>query len=103
MLTYKTTGIQKFIFDRICQIHDEIVFHDPQYREMGEEPAELMKHLNAKLAWSDQEILDRFDCARTEQRKSRMRLSISYTFLKIILILKYISRNPTVQFKIWIT
>ena len=25
MLTYKSTGIQKFIFDRLTQIHDEIV------------------------------------------------------------------------------
>jgi hypothetical protein len=34
---------------------------------MGEEPAELMKQLNAKLTPEDQQILDRFDCARTEQ------------------------------------
>jgi hypothetical protein len=67
MLTDKDLGIQKFIFDRINQIHDEIVFHDPEHRKMGEEPAELMKQLNAKLTRSDQEILDRFDCARTEQ------------------------------------
>ena len=38
MLTYKSTGIQKFIFDRLNQIHDEVVFHDPEHREMGEEP-----------------------------------------------------------------
>ncbi len=67
MLTDKSTGIQKFIFDRICQIQDEIVFHDPEYRQMGEEPAELMKQLGAKLVPEDREILDRFDCARTEQ------------------------------------
>jgi hypothetical protein len=67
MLDYRCTGIQKFIFDRINQIHDEIVFHDPEHRQMGEEPAELMKQLNAKLTPEDQKILDRFDCARTEQ------------------------------------
>ena len=67
MLDYRCTDIQKFIFDRLTQIHDEIVFHDPEHREMGEEPAELMKQLNAKLTLEDPKILDRFDCARTEQ------------------------------------
>ena len=67
MLSYKSTGIQKFIFDRLIQINDEIVFHDPEHRQMGEEPQQLMKQLNAKLTPEDQKILDRFDCARTEQ------------------------------------
>ena len=67
MLTYKDTGIQKFILDRLNQIHDEVVFHDPEHREMGEEPAKLMEQLNAKLVPEDQKVLDRFDCARTEQ------------------------------------
>jgi hypothetical protein len=55
------------IFDRICQIHDEIIFHDPEYRELGEEPAELMKQLGAKLDTEYQKKLDRFDCSRTRQ------------------------------------
>ncbi len=67
MLDHRCTGIQKWIFDRICQIHNEIIFHDPEYRELGKEPAELMKQLNTKLDTEYQEKLDRFDCTRTEQ------------------------------------
>jgi hypothetical protein len=36
MLTYKDLGIQKFIFDRICQIDEEIVDVDPEYKQLGE-------------------------------------------------------------------
>jgi hypothetical protein len=67
MLDYTSSGIHKFIFDRLNQIHDEIVFHDPEYRKLGEEPQQLMKQLNAKLTPEDREMLDRFDCSRTEQ------------------------------------
>jgi hypothetical protein len=67
MLDYHCIGIQKFIFDRINQINDQIVFNDPEHRQLGEEPAELLKQLNSKLTPEDQKILDRFDCARTEQ------------------------------------
>ena len=38
MLSYKSTGIRKFILDRLTQIYDEVVFYDPEHREMGEEP-----------------------------------------------------------------
>ena len=75
MLDHRCTGIQKWIFDRICQIYNEIIFHDPEYRELGKEPAELMKQLNTKLDTEYQEKLDRFDCSRTEQRRARMRSS----------------------------
>lgn len=40
MLTYKSTGIQKFILNRLTQIHDEIVSQDPEYRELGKRPDE---------------------------------------------------------------
>jgi hypothetical protein len=36
MLNHNCTGIQKWIFDRICQIHDEIIFHDPGVPGVGE-------------------------------------------------------------------
>jgi hypothetical protein len=67
MLDYTSTGIRKFIFDRLNQIHDEIVFHDPEYRKLGEEPQQLMKQLNEELNPAGQQKLDRFDCSRTEQ------------------------------------
>ena len=67
MLTSDSKGIQKFILDRITQIHEEIVYHDPEHRELGEEPEQLMKQLNTKLTPEDQQLLDRFDCARMEQ------------------------------------
>ncbi len=31
MLSDQSKGIQKLIFERICQIHDEILIHDPEY------------------------------------------------------------------------
>ena len=36
MLDYHSTGIQKFILDRLTQIHEEIVYSDPEHRELGE-------------------------------------------------------------------
>ena len=86
MLDYHCTGIQKFIFDRIIQIHDEIVFHDPEHRKMGEEPSELMKQLNAKLTPEDQKILDRFDCTRTEQMNRQDEIIYSEALMDGILI-----------------
>ena len=43
MLTDKNTGIQKLIFDRICQIDEEIVKDDAEYKELGERPDEVLK------------------------------------------------------------
>ena len=34
MLTYKSADIKKLILNRICQIDDEIVNDDPEYREL---------------------------------------------------------------------
>ena len=86
MLSYKSTGIQKLIFDRICQIHDEIVFNDPEHREMGEEPQQLMEQLNAKLTPEDQKVLDRFDCARAEQMNRQDEIIYSQALMDGILI-----------------
>ena len=86
MLDYRCTGIQKFIFDRLIQIHDGIVFHDPEHREMGEEPAELIEQLYAKLAPEDQKILDRFDCAQTEQMNRQDEIIYSQALMDGILL-----------------
>ncbi len=67
LLTSHSTGIQKFILDRLIQIHEEIVNTDPEHRQLGEEPGELFKQLVAKLTPDDQLLLDRYECARIEQ------------------------------------
>lgn len=67
MLDYHSTGIQKFIFYRLTQIHDEIIAHDPEQQELGEDPNELFKQLIAKLNPEDQKLLDEYDCRRMEQ------------------------------------
>ena len=60
MLTYKSTGIQKFILNRLTQIHDEIVSEDPEYRELGARPDELLKLIAAKLTPEDKKLLDEY-------------------------------------------
>lgn len=60
MLTYKSTGIQKFILNRLTQIHDEIVSQDAEYRELGERPDELLKLIAAKLTPEDKKLLDEY-------------------------------------------
>ena len=57
MLTDKNTGIQKLIFDRICQIDEEIVKDDAEYKELGERPDEVLKLVAAKLTPEDNQLL----------------------------------------------
>jgi hypothetical protein len=61
MLDYHCTGIQKFIFDRICQIDEEIVNIDPEYKQLGERPDELLKLVAAKLTPEDNQLLKEYD------------------------------------------
>ncbi len=61
MLTYKDTGIKKFILDRICQIDDEIINEDPEYKQLGERPSELLKLVAAKLSAEDNQLLKEYD------------------------------------------
>ena len=61
MLTYKSTGIQKFILDRICQINDEIVNDDPEYRELLEQVDEWKKQIAAKLPPEDKKLLEDYE------------------------------------------
>ena len=61
MLDYHCTGIQKYIFDRICQIHEEIVKDDPEFRELRDRPSELLKLIAAKLTPEDKKLLDEYD------------------------------------------
>ena len=61
MLSYKSTGIKKLIFERICQIDEEIVEADPEYKKLGEGPSELMKLITAKPSPEDQQLLNEYD------------------------------------------
>ena len=61
MLDYHSTGIQKFILDRLTQIHDEIVKDDLEHRELGERPDELLKLIAAKLTPEDRKLLDEYE------------------------------------------
>lgn len=61
MLTDKSTGIQKFIFDRLNQIDEEIVEADPEYKKLGERPEELMELVAAKLSPEDGQLLKEYD------------------------------------------
>ncbi len=67
MLNSKSPGIQKFIFERICQIHDAILMRDLEYKELGKLPSELMQRLWAKLTPEDRELLDEYDSERMRQ------------------------------------
>ena len=67
MLTDRDTGIKKFIFDRICQIDEEIVEKDPEYKKLGERPSELLKLIAAKLSAEDNKLLKEYDDIYFEQ------------------------------------
>ena len=60
MLTDKDLGIKKFILDRIMQI-DELVEEDPEYKELGERPGELLELAAAKLSPEDSKLLKEYD------------------------------------------
>ena len=61
MLTYKNSGIQKFILDRICEINDEIVTKDPEYKELFEQIDDWKKQLAAKLTAEDKALLENYE------------------------------------------
>ncbi|HBF37813.1 MAG TPA: hypothetical protein DDW50_10870 [Firmicutes bacterium] len=77
MLDYHCTGIQKFIFDRLCQIDEEIVDPDPEYKKLGERPEELLKQVAAKLSPEDNELLKEYDEVWFEQVLRREELTYS--------------------------
>lgn len=64
MLNSDSQGIQKFILDRLVQIHDEILIHDPEFKELGEKPGEIFKRLCAKLPPEESRLLDEYDCGQ---------------------------------------
>ncbi|NLW48801.1 MAG: hypothetical protein GXY86_15920 [Firmicutes bacterium] len=67
MLSDHSKGIPKLIFTRICQIQDEILTNDPEYKELGKVPAELFNLLFHKLPQEDRDILEDYDSGRMGQ------------------------------------
>jgi hypothetical protein len=67
MLNQDSQGIQKYIFDRLGIIYEEILNHDPEYHELGEKPHEIFKRPGDKLPKEDGKLLDEYDCARMQQ------------------------------------
>jgi hypothetical protein len=60
MLTDQDTGIRKFILDRLDPITTEAEA-DPEYKELGERPDELLKLAAAKLPPEDKALLKEYD------------------------------------------
>lgn len=67
MLSNKSKGFQKLIFERICEIHDEILMSDHEYRELGKIPSKLFERLFTKLPAEDREILDQYSSESMNQ------------------------------------
>ena len=67
MLTSNSQGIQKFILDRLVQIHDETLNHDPEYKGLGMTSGEIFERLRAKLPAEERQLLDDYDDARVNQ------------------------------------
>lgn len=67
MLSDDNKGLHKLIFERICQIQDEILSNDPEYKELGKAPVELFNQLFQKLSPEDREILEQYDSGRMAQ------------------------------------
>ena len=86
MLTDKDLGIQKFILDRITQIDYEIVQNDPEYKERGERPGELLKLAAAKLSPEDGALLKEYVNTCFDQICRRDELIYSSALMDGILI-----------------
>ncbi len=58
MLNSESKGIHKYIFERICQIRDEILIHDPEYKELEKLPSEMLDRLLDELSSEYRDLLD---------------------------------------------
>lgn len=92
MLNFKSPEIQKYLFDRICQIHDEILMRDPEYRELGKLPSELMERLWAKLPPEEREWLDEYDSGRMRQMNRQDEIVYSRGLMDGIILCRWIDR-----------
>ncbi len=60
MLTDKDLGIKKLILDRLDQITGEAEA-DPEYKNLGERPNQLLELAAAKLPLEDKALLEEYD------------------------------------------
>ena len=60
MLTDKDLGIKKFILDRLDQITDKAEA-DPEYKNLGERPNQLLELAATKLPLEDKALLEEYD------------------------------------------
>ncbi len=60
MLTDKDLGIKKFILDRLDQITGEAEA-DPEYKNLGERPNQLLEMAAAKLPLEEKALLEEYD------------------------------------------
>ena len=67
MLTSESQGNQRFILDRLVQIHDETLNHDPEYKELGVTSGLIFERLRAMLPSEERQLLDDYDDARINQ------------------------------------
>ncbi|NLW48281.1 MAG: hypothetical protein GXY86_13230 [Firmicutes bacterium] len=61
MLTDSNKGIQAMILEHIMHIHDMTLFYDPEYKQLGRRPDELLKQVKEKLNPEDQKLLFEYD------------------------------------------
>ncbi len=92
MLSDKSSGIHRYIFDRICQIHGEILINDPEYKELGKIPSELFHRLFAKLPSEDREILDQYSSESMNQLNRQDEILYSRGLMDGIFLCRWIER-----------
>jgi t-SNARE complex subunit (syntaxin) len=92
MLDYKSKGIHKYIFERICQIQDEILMNDKEYQELGKIPSKLFHKLFEKLSPEDKEILDQYSSESILQLNRQDEILYSYGLMDGIILCRWIER-----------
>ncbi len=92
MLSDNSKGFQKLIFDRICQIQDEIIIHDPEYKELGKVPSELFRQLFTKLPDEDRETMDNYSSEYMRQLSRSDEIMYSQGLMDWIILCKWIER-----------
>ena len=92
MLSEQSKGIHKLIFERICQIQDEILINDPEYKELGKVPTELFNQLFHKLPPEDREILDQYNSGRLAQMDREDEILYSRGLMDGICLCRWLER-----------
>jgi hypothetical protein len=92
MLSSKSKGIQAFIFNRLYQIHEEILSEDPEYRELGRQQRVLLDRVFASLPPEERQMLDEYDAGRTAQMNRQDELVYGQGLLDGILLGLWVER-----------